>query len=77
MYGLAILSLMKIPCQRSGWFRNKNYDVNNNFCSISLYYLLCNDILLSQVYKQYPCSSLLLFVVSYESRYDQHNYIWY
>ena len=29
---------------------------------------------LFQIYKQYPCCILSLFVVLYETRYDQHNY---
>ena len=32
---------------------------------------------LSQIYKQYPLSILYLFVVLYETCYDQHNYFWY
>ena len=32
---------------------------------------------LSQTYKHFPCSNLSLFVVIYETRYDQRNYIWY
>ena len=32
---------------------------------------------LSQIYKQYPCTILLLFVVLYETTYDQHNYFLY
>ena len=32
---------------------------------------------LSQIYKQYPCSFLSLFVVIYEIRYDLPNNFWY
>ena len=45
------------------------------FCSVTLDKLLYNDKWLShklsQVYKHYPCSILSLFVVLYETRYDQ------
>ena len=32
---------------------------------------------MSKIYKRYPCSILLLIVVLYEIRYDQHSYLWY
>ena len=35
---------------------------------------------LSQIYKQYPCSVLSLFIVKYnmkETTYDKHYYFWY
>ena len=31
----------------------------------------------SQIYKQYPSSTLSLSVVLYETRYYQHNFFWY
>ena len=47
--------------------------MNYNFCSVTL---ILADIWLShklsQLYKQYPCSILSLFVVLYEIRYDLH-----
>ena len=62
---------------------NRSYMNNNNFYSITLYQLLYNVIWyhtfkLYQICKQYPCSIFYqLFVILYETRYDQHNYFWY
>ena len=59
--------LNKIISQSFRWSGNSSYMNNNIFCSITLYYPLYNDILLSQklseIYKQYSCSFILLVVL--------------
>ena len=37
----------------------------------------CTAHNLLQIYKQYSCSYRWPFVVLYETRYDQHNHLWY
>ena len=74
---------LKINCQVSGWF-SKNIDmVNNTFCSITIYQVLYNNIWYQIYYVK--CTDnipvqffrYLIFVILYETRYDQHNYFQY
>ena len=48
VYSLAI-HIKKLNCQHSGWFSNNIY-MMNNICSLTLYYLLNNDIWLCLEY---------------------------
>ena len=78
MYSLAIIMkylLKEINCQSSGWFSNNIYMSNNNVCSVTLHYLLYNNIWQQVNYfKQTNNIHVhLLFVVLYETRYDQYN----
>ena len=71
MYSLTIL--MKCVLQENK--SNNIYNMINNV----LYDLICHITSnnLSQIYKQYLCSIILLFVVLYNIRYDLYNCFWY
>ena len=63
------------------WFNNNIYMMNNILFYNTLWAAYnYNDIsshTLSQIYRQYPCSLLLLFVVLFETRYYWYNYFFY
>ena len=50
---------------------------NTLLCFIKIIYSTCISHKWYQIYKQYPCWTILLFFVLYETGYYQHNYFWY